>query len=320
MASPEPSSSLSSLSDYPEDDLGADIQDEAKMLEDVKTAYASGKPWFKKETIEKAAKAIAENADSVELEDVNGKLQRHEVKYSFGSTKPMMPFIYYNSYESLTNPAPYECIEKASAVNIYWREPMPPPECTIGDMKAALARHTDAWKRHSSASHDRLVQAITSARAQLARCKVVCLGLGSPSHMLRAGSSSSSGGDADTGVATAESRCYTQHAVVLEIVRTMIAGPVAESGPAAVLVQDPTYTDLDVLFLAQLGFTVVDDPAAFLALDDHTFVISVACNVPQKQIVADLARPVAVMWNEVEGEDKESQKGWETRPDGSYFA
>ncbi len=63
--------------------------------------------------------------------------------------------------------------------------------------------------------------------------------------------------------------------------------------------QDPAYDAVDRALLAEEGVAVLDDPHGFLAVDETSFVISVAPSVPVRQIVADIARPAAMIWGRV---------------------
>ncbi|EFX01332.1 hypothetical protein CMQ_6274 [Grosmannia clavigera kw1407] len=59
---------------------------------------------------------------------------------------------------------------------------------------------------------------------------------------------------------------------------------------------DPAYDDADIATLTEHGITVIEDPHGFLAVDESAIVIAVAPSVPVRQIVADLARPAAMIW------------------------
>lgn len=48
-------------------------------------------------------------------------------------------------------------------------------------------------------------------------------------------------------------------------------------------VQDPMYTDADKQVLQSLGVTVLDDPRAFLQVDDATAVLSVSPDTPVRR-------------------------------------
>lgn len=57
-------------------------------------------------------------------------------------------------------------------------------------------------------------------------------------------------------------------------------------------------------FLRTIGITPLDDPKGFLAVDENTLVVSVAPNVPVRQILADIQWPLAMLWNTVETSEK----------------
>ncbi|CAK7217231.1 hypothetical protein SBRCBS47491_003094 [Sporothrix bragantina] len=63
--------------------------------------------------------------------------------------------------------------------------------------------------------------------------------------------------------------------------------------------QDPAYDAADRAVLAMEGISVLEDPYGFLAVDETSVVISVAPSVPVRQIVADIARPTAMIWGRI---------------------
>ncbi|KAJ5683141.1 hypothetical protein N7462_006306 [Penicillium macrosclerotiorum] len=71
-------------------------------------------------------------------------------------------------------------------------------------------------------------------------------------------------------------------------------------------IQDPMNTSVDREVLADIGFEMIDDPRGWLEIDERSVVLSVAPNVPVKEIIADTARPAVVIWNRVENDDKDS--------------
>lgn len=73
--------------------------------------------------------------------------------------------------------------------------------------------------------------------------------------------------------------------------------------------QDPLYTPVDEQVLSEAGFTVVDDPRAFLEVDEASVLVCWSPDIPVKQIVADLARPALIIWNRVDREDLD--KDWQ---------
>jgi hypothetical protein len=55
--------------------------------------------------------------------------------------------------------------------------------------------------------------------------------------------------------------------------------------------------------LAEFGFTVLDDPRALLEVGNRSVVVSFAPDSPLRQIVADIARPAALIWPRVTDTD-----------------
>jgi hypothetical protein len=64
-------------------------------------------------------------------------------------------------------------------------------------------------------------------------------------------------------------------------------------------VQDPAYCAIDTSILAEHGVSTLDDPDGFLKVDDSTMVLSFAPDAPIKQIITEISRPVAMIWNSV---------------------
>lgn len=97
-------------------------------------------------------------------------------------------------------------------------------------------------------------------------------------------------------------RSASQHALILTL-RDMLQA----SQPGVqikCLAQDPVYTEVDKTVLAELGVAVVDDPQGFLEVDDQSVVLSFSPNVPVRQIITDLARPVVLAWDTVLTEEQ----------------
>ncbi|XWW92120.1 hypothetical protein V2A60_000042 [Cordyceps javanica] len=63
--------------------------------------------------------------------------------------------------------------------------------------------------------------------------------------------------------------------------------------------QDPNYTDTDRKILRSLDVAVLDDPRAFLQVDDGSVVVPIAPNIPVRQIITDIARPAILLWDRV---------------------
>lgn len=302
MASPVPPSPLSSLSDYPEDNGDVEIEDEMTTIDNIKQRYAEGVPLFTKDAFRKAAKAIEEKVDFVEIDDWDGKPKKHQVK-AHPNLRGQIPIIFYNCYESLTLPCPIESGYGAnSALAIHWIREDKLPECSLDELRRVFELHRKTWLESGNCAS--LTQILGSAKSTMVVDKVLCLGLGSTSrrfnHLKRP----------EGGYVNAESRSMIQHAAALTIAQTLSSSNPSQAAftdqSIQILVQDPEYNDLDAQLFSELGITIISDPKGFLEVDDRTFVISVACNVCQKQIIADLARPVGMIWNTVEEDEKES--------------
>ncbi|SPO07514.1 uncharacterized protein DNG_10208 [Cephalotrichum gorgonifer] len=88
--------------------------------------------------------------------------------------------------------------------------------------------------------------------------------------------------------------CIMQHAAALTMAEETAR---LQGEPARVLSQDPQYTDDSKRFLRTEGFEIVGNFGAggFAEVDDETIVFSVWTGAPVKQIIADIARPAAVI-------------------------
>lgn len=68
--------------------------------------------------------------------------------------------------------------------------------------------------------------------------------------------------------------------------------------------QDPAYTEIDKAVLQYTGITVLDDPRAFLEVDEASFIVSIGPDVPIRQVVLDIARPAAMIWDKVKSPEE----------------
>lgn len=95
-------------------------------------------------------------------------------------------------------------------------------------------------------------------------------------------------------------RSAGQHALI-PILRTFFARrqDMAEDDILC-FAQDPLYEDVDKTVLAETGISVLENPLAFLEVDDTSLVFSLSPETPVRQIVADIALPAIMIWNRVE--------------------
>lgn len=98
----------------------------------------------------------------------------------------------------------------------------------------------------------------------------------------------------------AHERSLSQH-VLLLAVRDIIEGGRKGEGTVKCFVQDPVYVSVDKQVLGDAGITVLDDPRAWLEVDEGTVVISIAPDIPVADVIADIARPAMMimtnLWN-----------------------
>ncbi|KAK3299602.1 uncharacterized protein B0H64DRAFT_389125 [Chaetomium fimeti] len=81
------------------------------------------------------------------------------------------------------------------------------------------------------------------------------------------------------------------------------------------LVQDPGYGDLEKHVLGSMGVQVSDHPIrGFLEVDSETVVVSIAPQIPVKQIITDISSPALIIWDAASGlfedPDGPSNQSW----------
>lgn len=79
-----------------------------------------------------------------------------------------------------------------------------------------------------------------------------------------------------------------------------------EAGGPPCYIQDPVYNEIDKSILGGLGMVVLDDPNGFLEVDENSFVVSIAANVPVKEIILENAKPAIVIWDSFPGSIEEA--------------
>lgn len=161
---------------------------------------------------------------------------------------------------------------------------------SLSDLNASFSKHTMEWEQ--SNTHKFLKQLLENLDVTVKIDKIVCFGLGflSNPHPYP------------------ERRSHIQHASALTMA-SALAKRHPNQNPTCIYAQDPGYTHLDKTFLSSIGVTVLSDPKGFLEVDERTLVFSVAPDVCVRQIVADLNRPAAMVWDTV-SDDAEEKEEW----------
>lgn len=144
-----------------------------------------------------------------------------------------------------------------------------------------------AWRE--SDSYTKLVAILNSSAAAHEINKVVAVSLGSLVYPINRDSRDSS---------------PFQHAMLL----TLREWVIQRSAGSPCYTQDPVYTEVDHAILAEHGAEVIEDPRAWLEMDEQSIVVSISSNVPVREMVADLTRPAVIIWNRVTDNDYD-QKG-----------
>jgi len=70
-------------------------------------------------------------------------------------------------------------------------------------------------------------------------------------------------------------------------------------------VQDPAYTDLDKGALRLEGVKVLEDPRAFVEVDEASVVVAIYPIIPAMDVIADVARPAVIVCHRLPEEEIE---------------
>jgi hypothetical protein len=163
--------------------------------------------------------------------------------------------------------------------NTKTKEPVNPwPTQPLEKVAETFQKHAQDWRETEVAK--KLVQILTTHAATHQITKIAGLALGPISHHYEK-----------------SPRCYIQHALLLTLRKWLADQEKTED--VVCYAQDPCYRSVDRDVLKEHGVEVIDDPRAWLEIDDESIVFSVSPNVPVKEIVADIARPAIVIWERV---------------------
>lgn len=136
--------------------------------------------------------------------------------------------------------------------------------------------------------------------------KIICFGLGDlnfkPPDWWRIQNSSEPEGERELETSIVEGS-LTHHAIALTIADIARSYAQTEDIRVKLLTQDPAYSTETKDMLQEIGFKVVGEHGAggFADLDDETIVFSAFAATPVKQIIADLARPAAIICKQITG-------------------
>ena len=199
----------------------------------------------------------------------------------------------YHSYDEIMNPNPQQLdnlLQPLSPITFGWTQNDDESKySSLSELSASFSKHTGEWEQ--SVMHQIFKKIFERVDISAKIDKIVCFGLGFLSNPWE----------------YPERRSHVQHAAALTMASTL-AKHYPDQNPIRIYAQDPRYTDLDKNFLSSIGITVLADPKGFLEVDERTLVFSVAPDVCVRQIVADLNRPAAMVWEAVSDDTKEKEE------------
>ncbi|KAI0108468.1 hypothetical protein F4814DRAFT_59253 [Daldinia grandis] len=301
------------------------------ISDDIVGMYNRGIPLFTKENILQIAKQLDKYRDD-ELEGTQlhfTDMKGEDVEITLDPNNPPVwvdrrcnhgykrvgPYIYYRSIqnvlaqEDMMTPDPQKAY---LGIGVTWPGPCPvvhhhkmsSPNIALSTVfsTAELGQVFNSVEQQweTSEQYNQLKKLLKSKRAQLSNVKkIVVFALGT---LLTNGSR----------VSTSS---MVQHALVLGLQQMLskaragdnrisgifqtIKGSWSKNDAAKPLIpcfaQDPAYLPRDKTVLSEAGITVIEDPWGFLEVDHTSIVVSIDPNIPVRQIIADIARPVAII-------------------------
>jgi hypothetical protein len=133
------------------------------------------------------------------------------------------------------------------------------------------------WK--ASQHYKQLHEMLGNIKFPFTLTKLIALSLGTPIMMSRV-----------------DDRSVLQHALITNLHSTLVQRGILPASSAR-YVQDPAYAQRDKDLLKGVGLSILEDPQAFLELDDSSMLVSIASDIPVKEIVADICRPGIIIWD-----------------------
>ncbi|KAJ5713188.1 uncharacterized protein N7483_010369 [Penicillium malachiteum] len=296
---------------------------EEEALAHIDELYQSGVPFFTKEMMRSAMKEIRRpltNKDKVHLKDMNGAVvayqmdlgnieefpnsddSKRELEYlltsaviEYNCRAEMRHSIFWQGYDPKI---PYFCplsiSNNASVRDKATKEMVAFPAALPDEVSGYFKEDLDAWNKTEMCSNVKRI--LNSAAKHLEIKKVVAVSLDSVSRYREWEREWKQ-----------EGRNGYQHGLALTLrdwVKEKNSG-----ADVPCFLQDPAYLDPDKEVLPEYGFQIVDDPEAWLEMDDFSVVISISSNVPTKEIIADLARPAVVICDRIDNEDYDKRCG-----------
>ncbi|KAI1122625.1 hypothetical protein F5Y10DRAFT_270870 [Nemania abortiva] len=283
------------------DPIEVEEDDSQEDMRIVRSLFDSGVPWFTKATLRRVGEQLDQYAagtleeNRVLIDGVDGKTvavpvpEVHDHKrlargHPLGVNR--RPLILYGSIQSMTDKdrifghfsrSPYLSLAIA-----YRYEPTPDGQKDTTLSAAELGQILASCKREWEASpeYTALRASIISNPVLSKARKVVGFSLGPAVY----------GDNADCG----HDHSLFQYALLLSLRELVAENNRTDEVPC--FAQDPALCPVATEMLQRAGITVLTDPYAFLEVDDTSIVVSISSNIPVKQIVTEIARPVGILW------------------------
>ena len=149
----------------------------------------------------------------------------------------------------------------------------------------------DNWTQ--SSAHAQLIAAFNEAPVSDTTNKVVGFGLGTLEYDNEKSTISHEDGLPAYGP-------ITQHLAAHDVA-VLLGDKLGLKQALPVIVQDPGYSEVSKRLLAEKGIEVLGGIGSlgFTFVDDNSVVFAFAPNIPVKQVIADIARPAAMVWDRV---------------------
>ncbi|KAJ8124516.1 hypothetical protein O1611_g9123 [Lasiodiplodia mahajangana] len=265
-----------------------DDEEAEEYVRSLRSLYDSGAPWFTKARLKAAGQQLEQFAartlenNELRFEGVNGKTNVWPVSCLLWADRDYKPSLCYQTFFHMTyeKPERYERnYASISPVSSRYPKVINEPPLSASELSQLL---NDGKKQWEATPQYRELKAHITSNPMLSNArKIIGFALGTlvPSE----------------GTDGREIRSLMQYALLLSL-RELVA---AASGSDEVLcfAQDPHLEPAPIETLQKAGVTVLNDPAAFLEVDDTTILISICPNVPVQQIVTDIARPAGILWD-----------------------
>ncbi|KAI0423779.1 hypothetical protein F5Y09DRAFT_326397 [Xylaria sp. FL1042] len=274
------------------------------IINEIKAIYNQGTPLFTKEAMRKVGqeleicKTVTSGRRYVTLRGINGvdytnpvdhpreQLTSRAELYVGGSTW----VINYNSIESLTRERDIEFFSPQRAylameINACYREletPLIPDEndLQIFSTEDLLKAYQDIGRQwRTSDYYQQLQAALAKVKSPIALDKIIGVALGPLTIQTQL-----------------NHRSVLQH-ILLSAIQSIFTEQNVLSASSKRYVQDPVYTQEHQDALSLTEFTILEDPQAFLALDNSSVLLSICADIPVKEIVADICCPGVIIWD-----------------------